>query len=105
MTLAEMMTSMAIFTLIFGGLLSATMFGMQQDQLVNSSIGANDQSRQCFNLMLDEIRSSKNVQIGTGFYSNFVALTNGPQQAEGHLQIILPARTRTSRHLLLVRHQ
>jgi hypothetical protein len=87
MTLAEMMTSMAIFSLIFGGLLSVTMFGMQQDQLVNSSLGADDQSRLTFNLMLDEIRSSKDIQIGTGDYNSFTAITNGQQQGPS-LQII-----------------
>ena len=88
MTLAEMMCSMAIFSLIFGGLLSVTMFGMQQDELTNSSLGANDQSRSSFNLMLDEIRSSKNVSIGTGFYSNFVPLASGVAEQGPALQII-----------------
>ena len=88
MTLAELMTSMAVFTLVFGGLLAVSMFGMQQDELVNSSLGANDQSRVTFNLMLDEIRSSKNIQIGTGSYTNFTALTNGVAQQGPTLQII-----------------
>jgi hypothetical protein len=88
MTLAEMMTSVAIFSLIFGGLLAATMFGMQQDELTNSKLGANDQARENFNLILDEIRSSKNIQIGSGTYSNFVALTNGQTQQGPAIQII-----------------
>lgn len=88
MTLAELMTSMAIFSLIFGGLLAATMFGMQQDELTNSKLGANDQARENFNLILDEIRSSKNIQIGSGMYSNFTALTNGQAQQGPSIQII-----------------
>jgi len=88
MTLAELMTSVTIFSLIFGGLLSATMFGMRQDQLTNSKLGANDAARQNFNLILDEIRSSKNIQIGSGTYSNFVALTNGQAQQGQSIQII-----------------
>ena len=88
MSLAEMMTSMAVFTLIFGALLSATMFGMRQDELTNSKLGANDQTRVSFNLILDEIRSSKNIQIGSGTYSNFVALGAGQAQQGPSLQII-----------------
>jgi hypothetical protein len=88
MTLAEMMTSMAVFSLVFGGLLAATMFGMQQDELTNSKLGANDQARENFNLILDEIRSSKNIQIGSGTYSNFVVLTNGQAQQGPAIQII-----------------
>lgn len=87
MTLAEMMVSLTLFMLLMGGFISVNLFGMRQDQLVNSALGANDQSRQNFNLMMDEIRSCKNVQIGHGDYSSFVALTNGNQQGES-LQII-----------------
>src|SRR5580698_6703980 len=87
MTLAEMMVSMAIFMLLMGGFMSVYIFGMRQDQLVNSALGANDQSRENFNLMLDEIRACKNVQIGNGDYTSFVALTNGYQQGPS-LQII-----------------
>src|ERR1700733_8222502 len=86
MSLAEMMTSMAIFSLVFGGLLSATIFGMRQDELTNSSLGANDQARVAFNMMIDEIRSSKNIQIGTGDYSSFTPLTNGVAQQGPSLQ-------------------
>jgi hypothetical protein len=87
MTLAEMMVSMAIFMLLMGGFMSVYIFGMRQDELVNSSLGANDQSRENFNLMMDEIRACKNIQIGHGDYTSFVALTNGNQQGES-LQII-----------------
>jgi len=87
MTLAEMMVSMAIFMLLMAGFITVNLFGMRQDELVNSALGANDQSRENFNLMMDEIRACKNVQIGHGDYTSFVAVTNGNQQGES-LQII-----------------
>jgi hypothetical protein len=87
MTLAEMMVSITIFMLLMGGFISVNLFGMRQDQLVNSALGANDQSRENFNLMMDEIRACKNIQIGHGDYTSFSALTNGNQQGES-LQII-----------------
>jgi hypothetical protein len=87
MTLAEMMVSMAIFMLLMGGFMSVYIFGMRQDELVNSSLGANDQSRENFNLMMDEIRACKNIQIGSGDYTSFVPLTTGYQQGPS-LQII-----------------
>jgi hypothetical protein len=83
-----LMTSLSIYTLIFAGLMSAMIFGMRQDELTNSSLGANDQSRTSFNLMLDEIRSSKGIQIGSGTYTNFVPLTNGVAEQGPTLQII-----------------
>src|ERR1700761_1777192 len=88
MTLVEMMCSVAIFALLIAGLISVNLFGLRQDELVNSALGANDQSRLNFNLMLDEIRSSKNIQIGHGDYTTFTALTNGVAQQGETLQII-----------------
>src|ERR1700761_5425868 len=88
MTLAEMMTSMAIFIVLIGAFLTVNIFGMRQDELVNSACGANDQSRLNYNMILDEIRSCKNIQIGNGSYTSFVALTNGQAQSGTSLQII-----------------
>lgn len=79
MTMAEMMVCVGLFTLVYAGLVSVNLFGLRQDELVNSKLGASDQSRLNFQLMLDEIRSGKNVQIGTGNYANFVPIGNGPQ--------------------------
>jgi len=87
-TLAEMMTSLAIFTLLISAFITVNIFGLRQDELVNSACGANDQARLNFNMILDEIRSSKDIQIGSGTYSNFVALTNGQSQQGTSLQII-----------------
>lgn len=88
MTLAEMLVSVSIYSMMFAGFIAVILFGLKQDQLTNSKLGANDQSRENFNLMLDEIRASKDIQIGTGNYSNFVALSNGVAQQGESLQII-----------------
>lgn len=82
MTLTEMMVNMVIFTLTLAGLLSVNFFGEQQDEYVNSELGASDNAREAFNLMLDEIRSGKNIQIGTGSYTNFTPIGNGAQQGD-----------------------
>lgn len=92
MTLVEMMTTVGIFTLVVAGLLAVNMFGLKQDELLNSQIGASDQSRANFNLLLAEIRSGKNVQIGSGTSSNFAPVTNGLQQGDT-LQIIPSTNT------------
>ncbi|HXD00142.1 MAG TPA: hypothetical protein VN048_12435 [Verrucomicrobiae bacterium] len=82
MTLVEMMTTTALFTLTVAGLIAVNLFGLKQDEFLNSQIGASDQSRMEFNLMLQEIRSGKNVQIGTGWSTNFTPITNGAQQGD-----------------------
>jgi hypothetical protein len=82
MTLVEMMTTTALFTMMVAGLVAVNMFGLKQDEFLNSQIGASDQSRMQFNLMLEEIRSAKNVQIGGGWDTNFMPITNGLQQGD-----------------------
>ena len=82
MTLVEMMVTSSLLVLVIAGTVSVNLFGMRQDELVGSKLGASDQARQNFNLLLDEIRSGKNVQIGTGWNTGFVPITNGPQQGD-----------------------
>src|ERR1700722_20095513 len=81
-TLPEMMISVMVFGLLVMGLISVNLFGLRQNELVNSKLGANDGSRTAFDLMLNEIRGGKSVQIGTGWHTNFVPLTNGLQQGD-----------------------
>ncbi len=87
MTLVELMVSLAIFTMLMAAFITVNLYGMKQDELVNSELGANDQSRLNFTMMLDEIRSCKNIQIGSGTYTNFSPITNGPQMGDT-IQII-----------------
>jgi hypothetical protein len=82
MTLPEMLVNLGLFTIAALALITVNLFGLFQDELINSALGASDQARVNFNQMLDEIRSGKNVQIGSGNYTNFVAITNGLQQGD-----------------------
>jgi prepilin-type N-terminal cleavage/methylation domain-containing protein len=81
-SLPEMMISMVVFGLLIMGVIAVNLFGLRQDELVNCKLGANDASRNAFDLMLNEIRGARSVQIGTGWNTNFVAITNGPQQGD-----------------------
>lgn len=82
MTLVEMMVNVVIFSMAVIALVTVNLFGQFQDELVNSTLGASDQTRVNFNQMLDEIRAGKNIQIGTGNYTNFVPITSGLLQGD-----------------------
>lgn len=92
MTLPEMMVNVCLFSIAVLALVTVNLFGLFQDELVNSALGASDEARVNFNQMLDEIRSGKNVQIGSGGYSNFVAIGSGLQQGDT-IQIIPSTNT------------
>ncbi len=82
MTLVEMMTTTGLFTMVVAALVAVNMFGLKQDEFLNSQIGASDQSRLNFNMLVEEIRSGKNVQIGSGRWTNFAPVGNGLQQGD-----------------------
>jgi type II secretory pathway pseudopilin PulG len=86
-SMPELMISLSIFGMMVAGLLAINLFGMRQDGVVNSKLGANDQSRLAFALLLSEIRSCKNLQIGSGSQTTFKPVTNGVAQQGNALQI------------------
>ena len=82
MTLPDLLIATSLFLMMIAGVVTTNMFAMRQDELSNSKLGANDQSRLALDLLLGEIRACKGVELGTGTATSFVPLTNGvPQQA------------------------
>lgn len=88
-TLVEMLTTMGLFSLVFIAFISAQIFGMRQDQLVQSKLGASDQSRRSFGKMADEIRATKIWTVGNGDQSSFTAIGNGNALQGNAVQLCL----------------
>ena len=86
-TLVEMMITMAIFSLGVAACLYVHLFGLQQDQLVESKLGASDQSRKSFDRITSDIRSAKVWQIGNYASSTFSANNAGTNQMGNALQL------------------
>ena len=86
-TLVEMMITMAIFSLGMAACLYVHLFGLRQDQLVESKLGASDQSRKSFDRITSDIRSAKVWQIGNYASSAFTANAFGTNQQGNALQI------------------
>lgn len=83
-TLIEMMTTLAIFSMVVLGFISLQLFGLRQDQLVESKLGASDQARQFLEKMGWEIRSARMWEIGNVAGNNFVEIPDGqPQRGTG----------------------
>lgn len=82
MTLVELMVSMGIFGLVSIGLLYTHVFCLKQDELVNSKLGASDQSRRGFDLLTRDVRAAKIWEVGSSTGgTNFTQIAEGiPQQ-------------------------
>jgi hypothetical protein len=86
-TLVEMVTTMGVFSLVVLALLSAQIFGLRQDQLVISKLGASDQSRLGFDKLALDIRSAKLWGVGNGSATTFTPIANGSPQQGTALQL------------------
>ena len=64
MTFVEMMVAMSVFSLVVIAMLYTHMFGLYQDELAESKLGASDNSRKGFNQLMHDIRSAKVWRVG-----------------------------------------
>jgi type II secretory pathway pseudopilin PulG len=92
-TLVEMMLAMAMFGMMLGALLFALIFGMKQDQLAQSKLGASDESRRSFERVARDIRSANSHSIGSYSGGTFTQSPLGTNQAGNALRIFLTANT------------
>jgi len=87
MTLAELMVASAVFGMSVIGLVYTHLFALRQDELVNSKLGASEESRMAFDKLTDEIRSASMWMLGNGSDTTFTAIPNGTTQQGGALQL------------------
>jgi len=92
-TLPEIMVASALFGLTVIGFVYCQMFGMRQDELVNSKIGASEQARLSFNDLANDIRAAKIWQIGNGDLSSFIGIPLGTNQHGNALRLSLTTDT------------
>ncbi len=78
-TLVEMMISMGLFSLVVIALVYVHIFGLKQDELVESKLGASDQARKDFGLILRDVRSAQTFEIGN-YSGAFTPIASGNQQ-------------------------
>jgi hypothetical protein len=93
MTLPEMVVAAGVFGLTVIGFLYCQMFGMRQDQWVNTKIGASDNARLCFNDLGNMIRAAKIWQIGNGNLSSFTGISVGTNQRGTAIKLCMTTDT------------
>jgi len=93
LTLPELMVASAIFGLTVVGFVYCQVFGMRQDQWVNSKIGASELARLSFNELANDIRAAKIWQIGNGNLTSFTGIPLGSNQKGNALKLSLTTDT------------
>jgi Tfp pilus assembly protein FimT len=90
-SIVELMTVMAVFTLVMLAFIYAFVFGLRQDQLVQSKLGASDESRRSFERVARDIRCANSHAVGTYLSGTFTPTLNGTNQVGNALRIYLSA--------------
>ena len=90
---AELLVTVAIFSLVAMATVYGHLFGLRQNQLVVSKLGASDQSRAAFDKMTLDIRAAKIWEMGNGDPNSFVPIPNGTAQIGTALKLCLTADT------------
>jgi Tfp pilus assembly protein FimT len=90
-TIVEMMTTMGVFSLAMLAFTYAYVFGLRQDQLVQSKLGASDESRRSFERVARDIRCANSHAIGNYTAGTFTPDVNGTNQVGNAIRIFLSA--------------
>jgi len=96
LTIIEMMITMGVFGFAMMAFLYAYIFGMKQDQLVQSKLGASDQSRRSFEKVARDIRCANSQAIGTYDGSTFTPNVNGTNLVGNAIRVFLNATNNNS---------
>jgi len=70
-TLAEIMTTLGLFSLVVIGVVYSQMFGMRLFNITSTRLGASDNARKVLNRVRDDIRSGKILYVGNGGQAGF----------------------------------
>ena len=95
LTLVELMISMSIFGMVIAAFITLQLFGMKQNQLVESKLGANDESRNLLQKMGLDIRTAKRWEVGnvSGTNYTFTEVPDGQPQRGTGIRIFRTAAT------------
>jgi len=92
-TLIEMVTTSAIFSIVVLAMVYTQVFGLRQDELAQSKLGASDASRKGFDQLALDIRSAKTWSVGNMVSSTYTPYTNGEPQVGAAIQLCLTTNT------------
>ncbi|MFO1477100.1 MAG: hypothetical protein U1F98_10670 [Verrucomicrobiota bacterium] len=89
LTLVETMITMFLFSFVVLALVYTHIFGLKQDQLIESKLGASDESRKAFERMSRDVRSSQDTSIGTYSGGTYSSNASGVLQIGNALKLVI----------------
>lgn len=101
-TLPELLISIAVFSLLVGGVVFAHLYGLSMFHITETTLSATDAARQTIGRMTDEIRTCKGAWVGNVEHGVFEALLDGESQAGAGL--LIQPTTNNAQYILYYVH-
>jgi Prokaryotic N-terminal methylation motif len=92
-TLAELMITIVIFTMVIGGVVASNLFGMHMFTLTQIKLGNSDVSRRTIDWLIADVRGARSFRIGTGSLNSFTEIGTGQSQQGNAIQLYPLAST------------
>jgi len=86
-TLVEIQVSMAVILLVMGGVISSHVFGLKLNEATRCRLSASDAARNAIGRLVTDIRSAKDIQVGSGTFSAFSQVADGTLQRGSAIRI------------------
>ena len=86
-TLPEIMTAMAIFSLVVVAMVSIQIFGMRMYRISETKLAATANGRKALNQIRNDIRTAKIVTVGNGNQSGFTNISDNTAQIGNAIQV------------------
>jgi type II secretory pathway pseudopilin PulG len=94
-TLAELLVAISVFSLVILAMVTVQIFGLRIYTLAATKLSATASGRETLNAMRDQIRSSKEVYVGT-YDTSFSRIADGSPQTGNALEIFPTTNTAPS---------
>lgn len=86
-TLPELMSTVALFSILMAGVLGSHLFGLRLYRISESKLSATGAARHALNHVRDEIRSGKMLLVGNGSETTFTPIADHASHIGNALQI------------------
>lgn len=92
-TFTETMIVVTLLMMVLAGVIAAHLFGIRMYEITKAKLGANDEAREAITLLVEEVRTAKQVKIGNGSMSSFTEIPLNTLQIGSAIQIYPTALT------------
>lgn len=92
-TIPEFMFTAGVSVLVMGGIIACHLMGLRMFEMTKAKLGASDDARRSINLLIAELRSAKDVQVGSGTATAFIPASGTALQSGNAVEVYASTNT------------